>query len=119
MTEVTPIARLLNSGSYEEDLYARSLGWDTPGMFLLEKAIVISVNLGIDVNPGSAFLPQYSINARVVGDTTSNPLPEVDIPDWYFPLFPNAIVSLPEIGEQVLIIREMHILNFNFSFYYI
>ena len=106
MTEVTPIARLLNSGSYEEDLYARSLGWNTPGMFLLEKAIVISVNLGIDVNPGSAFLPQYSINARIVGNTTSNPLPEVDIPDWYFPLFPNAIVSLPEIGEQVLIIRE-------------
>ena len=106
MTEITPISRLLNSGSYEEDLYARSLGWDTPSMFLLEKAIVISVNLGIDVNPGSAFLPQYSINARIVGNTTSSPLPEVDIPDWYFPLFPNAIVSLPEIGEQVLIIRE-------------
>ena len=60
MTEVTPVTRLFNSGSYEEDLYAKSLGWETPSMLILERAIVISVNLGIDINPGfDDILPDF------------------------------------------------------------
>ena len=106
MTEVTPVTRLFNSGSYEEDLYAKSLGWETPSMLILERAIVISVNLGIDINPTASYLPQFAINARLIGGTTSAYIPETEIPEWFFPLFPNSIVSLPEVGEQILVMKE-------------
>ena len=82
MTEVTPVTSLFNSGSYEEDLYAKSLGWETPSMLILERAIVISVNLGIDINPTASYLPQFAINARLIGGTTSAYIPETEIPEW-------------------------------------
>ena len=103
---------LLSSGSYEEELYASALGWKKPELFILNRAIVISVKLGIDVSPqGSASLPQFSINARIIGEDLSSESPENEAPRWYAPFMPNTIISVPEVGEQVFVIRETTLNN--------
>ena len=107
MNQTPSMERLFDSGSYQDDLYSSALQWETPDFFILKRAIVISVKLGVNTSDASsAFLPQYSINARVIGEGTSTKTPENDIPEWYTPLMPNSIISVPEIGEQILIIHE-------------
>ena len=107
MNQTPSMERLFDSGSHEEDLYSSALQWETPDFFILKRAIVISVKLGVNTSEASsAFLPQYSINARVIGEGTSTNIPENDIPEWYTPLISNSIISVPEIGEQILIIHE-------------
>lgn len=103
---------LLASGSYEDDLYANALGWKKPELFILNRAIVISVKLGTDVHPeGSANLPQFSINARIIGEDVSSDSPENEPPRWYPPFLPNVIVAVPEVGEQVFVVRETTLNN--------
>ena len=98
---------LLSTGSYQEELYANALGWKTPELFILSRAIVITVKVGVDVSPqGSANLPQFSINARIIGEDYSNRSPENEATRWYAPLMSNTIISVPEVGEQVFVIRE-------------
>ena len=98
---------LLSTGSYQEELYASALGWKTPELFILNRAIVISVKVGVDVSPqGSANLPQFSINARIIGEDLSNVSPENEVTRWYAPLMSNTIISVPEVGEQVFVMRE-------------
>jgi hypothetical protein len=107
MNQTPSMERLFDSSSYEEDLYSSALQWETPDFFILKRAIVISVKLGVNTSDASAaFLPQYSINARIIGEGTSTNAPENDIPQWYTPLISNSIISVPEIGEQILIIHE-------------
>ena len=78
---------LLSTGSYQEELYASALGWKTPELFILNRAIVISVKVGVDVSPqGSANLPQFSINARIIGEDLSNVSPENEVTRCYAPL---------------------------------
>tara|TARA_R110000851_G_scaffold30549_2_gene83396 strand:+ start:2770 stop:4332 length:1563 start_codon:yes stop_codon:yes gene_type:complete len=107
MNQTPSMERLFDSGSHEEDLYSSALQWETPDFFILKRAIVISVKMGVNTSEASsAFLPQYSINARVIGEGISTKIPENDIPQWYTPLISNSIISVPEIGEQILIIHE-------------
>ena len=107
MNQTPSIDRLFESGSYQEDLYSSALQWETPDFFILKRAIVISVKMGVNTNDQtSAFLPQYSINARVIGEGIGTAIPENDIPEWYTPLIPNAIMVIPEVGEQILVIHE-------------
>ena len=107
MNKTPSMERLFESGSYQDDLYSSALGWETPNFFILKRAIVISVKMGVNTNDqSSSFLPQYSINARVIGEGTSTPTPENDIPQWYTPLMPNSIIVIPEIGEQILVVHE-------------
>ena len=101
------IENLLSTGSYQEELYANALGWKKPEIFILNRAIVISVKVGVDVNPqGSANLPQFSINARIIGEDISSDSPENEVTRWYAPLMSNTIISVPEVGEQVFVVRE-------------
>ena len=73
----------------------------------MKKAIVISVKLGVDTSDQTAaFLPQYSINGRIIGEDTSSLKPENDIPQWFIPFCSSSIISIPEVGEQVLIMLE-------------
>jgi len=106
------IENLFSSGSYQEELYASALGWKKPELFILNRGIVISVKLGIDTNPqSSSILPQYSVNARIIGEDHSSESPENELPRWYAPLMSNSIISVPEIGEQVFIVRETTLNN--------
>ena len=77
MNQTPSIERLFESGSYQDDLYSNALQWETPDFFILKRAIVISVKMGVNTNDNnSAFLPQYSINARVIGEGISTTVPE-------------------------------------------
>ena len=107
MNQSPSMERLFDAGSYQQDLYSSALGWEVPGYFLLKKAIVISVKLGVDTSDQTAaFLPQYSINGRIIGEDTSSLKPENDIPQWFIPFCSSSIISIPEVGEQVLIMLE-------------
>lgn len=106
------IENLFSTGSYQEELYANALGWKKPELFVLYRAIVISVKLGTEVNAeSSSILPQFSVNARIIGEDHSSESPENEVPRWYAPLMSNSIISVPEIGEQVFIMRETTLNN--------
>ena len=103
------VDRLLQrNASYQNDRIALERGWMNPNYFIMDQVIVIAVKTGINLNPQySSTIPQFSINGRVIGrDESFSDVPERDIPIWYAPLFPNSIVSVPEIGEIVAVLRE-------------
>ena len=107
MNNPPSIERMFSSGSFQEDLYGAALGWKTPELFIISRAVVISVKLGTEVNDAAAStFPQFSINARVIGEDLSSNTPENDLPKWFYPLMPNCFFAIPEIGEQILVIRE-------------
>ena len=99
---------LSRNASYQNDRIAFERGWKNPNYFIMDQVIVIAVKTGIDLNPQySSTIPQFSINGRVIGrDESFSDVPVRDIPVWYAPLFPNSIVSVPEIGEIVAVLRE-------------
>ena len=103
------VDRLLQrNASYQTDRIAFDRGWKNPNYFIMDQVIVIAVKTGIDLNPQySSTIPQFSINGRAIGrDESFSDVPERDIPVWYAPLFPNSIVSVPEVGEIVAVLRE-------------
>lgn len=106
--EQLPVEKMLSSYTHQSDVVASTEGWTSPNLFIVEKAIIISVKTGINMNEtNAALIPQFSINARILGENSSFSInPERDIPDWYPPLFPSTIVSVPEVGEMVLILKE-------------
>tara|TARA_R110000824_G_scaffold56217_1_gene154088 strand:+ start:149 stop:1675 length:1527 start_codon:yes stop_codon:yes gene_type:complete len=103
-----PVEKMLTEFTHEADVLASAENWVTPSLFIVEKAIVIAVKTGINMNTtNAALIPQFSVNARTLGENSSFSLnPEQDMPDWYPPLFSNTIVSVPEVGEVVLILKE-------------
>lgn len=103
-----PVEKMLSEYTHTADITAAAEGWETPDLFIVEKAIVIAVKTGVNLNSmNSSILPQFSINARILGENSSFSLnPVQDMPDWYPPLFPSTVVSVPEIGEIVLILKE-------------
>ena len=94
--------------SLQNDRIAFERGWINPNYFIMDQVIVIAVKTGINLSAQfSSSIPQFSINGRTIGKNDSfSDVPEKDIPIWYAPLFPNSIVSVPEIGEIVAVLRE-------------
>lgn len=103
-----PLDQMLSQNQSAVNSTDRSHGWVVPELFIIEKAIVISVKTGVELDELTATnMPQFSINARIMG-LNSNFSENVtsEMQDWFPPLFPNTIVSVPEIGEIVLILKE-------------
>jgi len=100
----------LTPGSkFIKDIRRRNENWNKEPIFLLQKGIVISVNLNTDQKDTSFYNPPYSLNLRLINeDYTNKNAQEIldDNPKWYQPLFPNQFIILPEIGEEVLVLRE-------------
>ena len=103
-----PVEHMLNEYHHATDIIASTEGWEPPDLFIVEKAIVIAVKTGVNLSTlNAALIPQFSINARVIGENSSFSMdPKKDMPDWFPPLFPNTVVAVPEIGETVLILKE-------------
>ena len=95
-----PVDKMMNQYSAAADTIASTQGWEKPDLFIVEKAIVIAVKTGVNLNAlNSSLIPQFSVNARLLGENSSFSMdPKKDPPDWYPPMFPNTIVSVPEIG---------------------
>jgi hypothetical protein len=78
--------------------------------FILSSGVVLDVAREVNFDKESSkTIPQYSIRAKIIGEgvlveSNNNFTAEVD--EWYIPLLSTHTISLPEIGEEVLIVRE-------------
>lgn len=81
---------------------------------VIKRAIVIEVSRTInDDNLYSRRIPPYSIKAAIMGEDIDieNINPNLMIYKWYRPLMSIHNISIPEVGEEVLIIRENTLIN--------
>ena len=105
------IAKEYNRGyKFIADTYASSQDTYVPNSesALLERGIVIEGDFNRDTyGQGGVIRPPYSLNIKIIGNdfNTDDPILTPD-KRWYRPLFPIHNVSIPEVGEEVLIIRE-------------
>ena len=86
---------------------------------LIFKGVVIDVDL--DASKSTSFasiVPPFSVFAKIIGvdDDVENPLAAQD-KIYYPPLFPVHTICIPEIGEEVLILKENS--DFSSQGYYI
>ena len=75
---------------------------------ILVKGIVIDIDFDIDKNYKlSNEQAPFSIYAKIIGEDLDTPHPEYAAEKIYFsPLMPIHNLSIPEIGEEILIMRE-------------
>ena len=75
---------------------------------ILVKGIVIDIDFDIDKNYKLANeQPPFSIYAKIIGEDLDTPHPEYAAEKIFFsPLIPIHNLSIPEIGEEILIMRE-------------
>jgi hypothetical protein len=73
---------------------------------ILVRGIVLRVDNNVDNGDGAYIIPPGSIQAKVIGEETSSQNPYVDVNKWFVPFFPIHNISIPEIGEEVWILRE-------------
>ena len=75
---------------------------------LLVKGIVIDIDFDVTKNYKlAANQPPFSIYAKIIGEDLDTANPELDVEEiFYSPLLPIHNLSIPEIGEEILIIRE-------------
>jgi hypothetical protein len=78
--------------------------------FILSNGIVLDVIREVNFDKESTkVLPQYSIKAKIIGEgvlVEENNDFSSQMDDWYVPFLSTHTISLPEIGEEILIIRE-------------
>ena len=76
-------------------------------IFLI-KGIVIDIDFQVDKNYKlAADQPPFSIYAKIIGEDLDVARPDLAVQKIYYsPLLPIHNVSIPEIGEEILIMRE-------------
>ena len=81
---------------------------DKNTQMVLVKGIVIDIDFQIDKNYKLAeFQPPFSIYAKIIGEDLDVDNPNLEVQKLYYsPLLPIHNVSIPEIGEEILIMRE-------------
>lgn len=80
-------------------------------IFILLRGIVVDVFSKTSQTVTSYRIPPYSLNLKIIGEDLSSMNPIYDSPKWYSPLLPINFIVLPEIGEEVLAIRETNKTN--------
>ena len=75
---------------------------------ILVKGIVIDVDFQVDKNYKlAADQPTFSIYAKIIGEDLDVEHPDLAVQKLYYsPLLPIHNISIPEIGEEILIMRE-------------
>ena len=75
---------------------------------ILIKGIVIDIDFQVDKNYKlAADQPPFSIYAKIIGEDLDVARPDLAVQKIYYsPLLPIHNVSIPEIGEEILIMRE-------------
>jgi len=104
--------RLLNRGmDYVQTSFESSQGIITPETKLVNiiySGVVIDVNFNLNESTTSAaFNPPFSVYAKIIGESLDEPDPEASGNRIYYPpLFPMHNLCIPEIGEEVLILKQ-------------
>ena len=75
---------------------------------ILIKGIVIDIDFDVDKNYKlAAEQPAFSIYAKIIGEDLDVERPDLQVQKIYYsPLLPIHNISIPEIGEEILIMRE-------------
>ena len=108
------ISQLLNSSSkIRRGIYDNAAGISSTNYQLMKRAIVLDVKRGVTDDPVyNAKTPPYSVKAAIIGeDAVYGNEPQNALYGWYKPLMSLHNISIPEIGEEVLIIREFTAVN--------
>jgi len=81
---------------------------DKNAQIILVKGIVIDIDFQVDKNYKLAEAqPPFSIYAKIIGEDLDVARPDLAVQKIYYsPLLPIHNVSIPEIGEEILIMRE-------------
>ena len=114
------ILRQLNKGvGYIQNSYNLSDGVTKITPNLIFKGVVIEVDFGaLKSTTYASVVPPFSVFAKIIGmdDDTIDPTNQ-QTKIYYPPLFPMHTICIPEIGEEVLILKENS--EFNSQGYYI
>lgn len=109
------IGNLFNTGKISQRrLYEQSAGISDMSYDIIKRAIVIDVNRNISKNSLYNFRkPPYSIKAAIIGEDSQSygVDPKLGLYNWYKPLMSSHNISIPEIGEEILVIRENTSIN--------
>ena len=96
------------SAEYIQSSYNVAEGVTQIAPTLIFKGIVIDVDLqALKSTTFASLVPPFSVFAKIIGvdDDVENPLATQD-KIYYPPLFPMHTICVPEIGEEVLILKE-------------
>lgn len=103
------IDEVLNPGrKFIKSTYGSALGWNKnkDARFILNRGIVLKVDIGINNDKISSIIPPGSIQAKIIGEDISGVNPKTELNKWYTPLMSLHNIAIPEVGEEVWIIRE-------------
>tara|TARA_R110000824_G_scaffold4983_8_gene23370 strand:+ start:949 stop:2373 length:1425 start_codon:yes stop_codon:yes gene_type:complete len=108
MTE--SFASILNPGLASVARSAKASRYAEFDNQILIRGIVVDINREMTVDKKyTAYKPLYSVKAAIIGedhDINKNIPPSLSDFKWYAPLTSHHFISIPEIGEEVIIIRE-------------
>ena len=103
------ISRQINKGlDYIQSTYNVADGVIQEAPTLIFKGIVIDVDLSVlKSTTFASIVPPFSVYAKIIGldDDVENPLDTQD-KIYYPPFFPVHTICIPEIGEEVIILKE-------------
>ena len=104
------IGDIFNTGKIvQRSLFEQSSGVNSANYEIIKRAIVIDVNRDIsDDSLYSLRKPPYSIKAAIIGEDSQSfgEDPTIALYSWYKPLMSIHNISIPEVGEEILVIRE-------------
>ena len=106
------LLRMLNRGmDYVQTSFETSQGIITPETKLVNiiySGVVIDINFNLNESTTSAaFNPPFSVYAKIIGESLDEDDPEASGNRIYYPpLFPMHNLCIPEIGEEVLILKQ-------------
>ena len=94
---------ILNTYGSAENIMPGKNTW-----LLLSKGIVIDVDFDIAKNyKNAAGQPPFSIYAKIIGEDLDVDKPDLEVEKIYYsPLLPIHNICVPEIGEEIIIMRE-------------
>ena len=103
------ISSIVNTNTrFIKDTYRKNVGLENRSTFYLHRAIVTDINRVVNqkgaIVPGR---PPYSVAAVIIGVDVHGKRPDLAKDKvWYPPFSPMHNVSIPEIGEEIFIIKE-------------
>lgn len=93
----------------QRKLYNTASGVSDFSYDVIKRAIVVNVNRTITDDPFfSQRIPVYSVQAAIIGEDQQdfNIDPKLSLYGWFKPLMSIHNISIPEIGEEILVINE-------------
>jgi len=112
MPQTLNISRTIHSQSqFIKNASDSSKGLNENKEMILRRAVVVDINReGLNIGKTNLSNPPYAICAVILDEGVHAKRPDlVKKKKWYPPLLPMTNISIPEIGEEVFIIKEQNV----------